>query len=181
MLSEIEPTRPPTADEYFEYYGTYVRLVPAGDLLGAAESQIGELREFFRTVSEQDASRLHPPYTWTIKQVVGHLIDAERIFGNRLHRFSSGDLQPLPGMDQNPYVANHDYTSPALQSLVEELLCCRQANLLLLRRIKSRAWDNRGVASDHPVTVRALAYILVGHIQHHMQIVRKRLGSSQAE
>ncbi len=176
-MPQIVATRAPEPDEYSEFYSTYIQLVPKGDLLELAHSQIGKLRDFFEGVSEQDASRLHAPYSWTIKQVVGHLIDAERIFGNRLHRFASGDLQALPGMDQNPYIENQDYETPSLQVLVDELLFCRQANLLLMRRLKRQAWDNRGVASDHPVTVRALAYILVGHINYHLQIVRKRLAN----
>lgn len=80
-------------------------------------------------------------------------------------------------MDQDPYIANNDYVKPSLSALLDELIHLRKANVLLLRRVKPEAWDNRGVASDHPVTVRALAYILVGHINHHLKIVRKRLGN----
>lgn len=175
MTPSHDPHRRPARTEYFEYYDTYIRKVPDGDLLELARAQIGELRDFFGGVTEQQAMTLHAPYTWTVKQVLGHLIDCERIFGNRMHRFGFGDLQPLAGMNQDEYVANNDYVTPALGSLVEELLCCRQANLLLMQRIRPGAWDNQGVASDHPITVRALAWILVGHILHHMEIVRKRL------
>ncbi len=175
MSTKTDAARPPATDEYFNYYKTYIQLVPDGDLLKLAEQQIGELSSFFQNVSESDSMTIHAPYLWSIKQVVGHLIDAERIFANRLHRFASGDLQALPGMNQDPYITNNDYETPSLKSLVDELLFCRQANLLLLRRIKPQSWDNVGVASDHPITVRALAYIMVGHIIHHMQIVRRRL------
>jgi hypothetical protein len=174
-LAEAFASRRPGRDEYFEYYDTYVRLVRDGECLALFESQVEELRTFFARVSDAEASVLHPPYTWTIKQVVGHLIDAERIFADRLHRFASGDPQPQPGMDQDPYVANQDYVSPRLGDLVDELLFCRRANQLLVRRLKPAAWDNRGVASGHSITVRALVWILVGHIIHHMEIVRKRL------
>jgi uncharacterized damage-inducible protein DinB len=129
-------------------------------------------------VTEQQSCVLHAPYTWTIKQVVGHLIDVERIFAERLHHISSNDLQPINGMNQDEYVANADYQSPTLASLVDELLFCRQANLLLVRRIKPSAWDNRGMASGHPVTARALVWMLVGHIMHHMKIVERRLTAS---
>jgi hypothetical protein len=80
-------------------------------------------------------------------------------------------------MDQEPYVASCNYESPSLPALVDELCFCRQANVLMLRRLKPEAWNNRGVASGHPVTVRALACMLVGHINYHLQIVRKRLQS----
>jgi uncharacterized damage-inducible protein DinB len=167
--------RRPGNDEYFEYYDTYIRLVPDGKCFDLLESQIEELRTYFAKVSEADASVLHPPYTWTIKQVVGHMIDAERIFADRLHRFASGEKQPQPGMDQDPYVAAHDYETPTLKSLVDELLHCRRANLLLVHRIRPVAWDVRGIASGHSVSVRALVWILVGHIMHHMTIIGKRL------
>ncbi len=178
MSHQPDNTRRPQADEYFEYYQNYISCVPAGDFFSLLEGQIGELRSVLGKVGEQEAMQLHPPYTWTLKQVVGHLIDAERIFAERLHRFASGDLQPIPGMDQDPYIVNNDYVKPSLPALLDELIYLRQANMLLLRRIKPEAWDNRGVASDHPITVRALAYILVGHINHHIKIVRKRLGHS---
>ncbi|MDP1562635.1 MAG: DinB family protein [Pirellulaceae bacterium] len=167
--------RTPAPDESFEYYHNYIRHVPPGDILDLAKQQIDELRSVFDTVSVSESMKLHAPYTWTLKQVVGHLIDAERIFADRLHRFAAADLQPIPGMDQNDYVNNFDYDSPSLANLVDELVFCRQSNVLLLRRLKPSAWDQRGVASGHSVSVRALAYILVGHIEYHMQIVRQRL------
>lgn len=150
--------------------------MPDGDYYSLLEGQITELRSVLGNVNELDAMKLHPPYTWTLKQVTGHLIDGERIFADRLHRFASGDFQQLPGMDQDPYIANHDYVNPTLTALLEELIHLRQANVLFLRRIKPEAWDHRGVASNHSVTDRALAFILVGHIYHHLKIVRKRLG-----
>lgn len=176
MSQQIKHTRRPEKDESFEHYHNYIKQVPAGDYYSLLEGQIAELRSVLGNVNENDAMKLHSPYTWTVKQVIGHLIDGERIFADRLHRFASGDFQQLPGMDQDPYVANHDYVSPTLTALLEELIHLRQANVLLLRRIKPEAWDHRGVASNHRVTVRALAYILVGHINHHLEILRKRLG-----
>lgn len=175
MSSQSTDSRPGT-DEYFEYYGKYVAQVPEGEILPMLEAQVPELRTFFSNVSESDAAILHNPYTWTIKQVVGHMIDTERIFAERLHHFASEDFQPIPGMDQDIYVAAYDYAKPTVQSLVDELLLCRQSTALLVRRLPPHAWDNRGIASDHPITVRALAWILVGHINHHMTIISKRLG-----
>ena len=165
----------PTADEAAEFYWTYIQLVPEGDVKTIAAGQVDEVQSLLSGLPETVALQVHPPYTWTIKQVVGHLIDAERIFANRLHRFACGDLQPLPGMEQDPYVANCDYVTPTLAALVAELTFCRQANSLLLERLTPAAWNQRGVASGHPVTVRALAYILVGHITYHLQILKKRL------
>ncbi|MBL8855385.1 MAG: DinB family protein [Planctomycetaceae bacterium] len=168
-------SRVPEPDESFEYYHNYIRHVPPGNIVELAQKQIEDLRILFRKVSDTEAIKLHAPYTWTLKQVVGHLIDAERIFADRLHRFAAADLQPNPGMDQNDYINSFDYETPSLAILVDELVLCRQANVLLLQRLKPKAWDHRGVASGHPVTVRALAYILVGHIEYHLRIVRQRL------
>jgi hypothetical protein len=170
------PCKPPGADEYFEYYANYISQVPEGNLVSIAEAQIAELRDFFREVSEAQSMVLHEPYTWTFKQVVGHLIDSDRVFADRMHRFASTDFQPLNDMDQDIYVENHDYVTPTIESLVEELLLCRQANVLLLRRLKPESWDNRGVASNHSVSVRALAYMQVGHITYHLKILKRRLG-----
>ncbi|MCU0710674.1 MAG: DinB family protein [Pirellula sp.] len=169
---------PPKPDEAFEFYSTYIRLVPSGDLIETATHQIAELTILSHTLNDSTASLIHAPYTWTIKQVIGHMIDTERIFAGRLHRFACGDLQPLPGMDQEPYVANCDYESPRLGILIEELCSLRQANICLMRRLKPEQWNYRGVASGHPVTVRALGYMLVGHVIYHMQIIKKRLQRS---
>jgi uncharacterized damage-inducible protein DinB len=165
----------PQPDEFAEFYKNYIKKIPDGKCAALLESQIDELREFFRNVSETQATTIHASYTWTIKQVIGHLIDGERVFSDRLLRFSSGEQQPQPGFDQDFYVTQQDYETPTLSALVEELLHCRQANLLLIRRLKPSAFDLRGVASGYECTVRALVWMLVGHIAHHMNIVRQRL------
>lgn len=165
----------PLPDEAFEFYATYIRLVPDGDLFESATGQIRELTNLLDIINDTIASHVHAPYAWTIKQVVGHMIDTERIFANRLHRFACGDLQPLPGMEQEPYVSNCDYESPRFDVLIDELCCLRRANIHLMRRLKPNQWNHRGVASGHPVTVRALAYMLVGHLTYHLQIIYKRI------
>lgn len=144
--------------------------------MAIAQAQVIEIRDFFQKVPESQSVILHAPYKWTTKQVVGHLIDADRVFADRMHKFAAADFQPLNGMEQEPYVENQDFNTPTLSALVEELLLCREANILLMRRMKSTAWDHRGIASEKPVTVRALAYIQVGHITYHLKILRKRLG-----
>jgi uncharacterized damage-inducible protein DinB len=168
-------TRRPSSDEYFEYYQTYIGKVPDGDIQQMASQQLQDMPRALANVSEQDAVTVQAPYTWTLKQVVGHIIDAERIFADRLHRIACGDTQPQPGMDQNAYVAASDYESPSLSDLVEEWRLCRGANLLLLKRLLPESWNNRGTASGYTVTVRALAWMLVGHVIHHMNIVEKRM------
>jgi len=164
----------PQSNEYFDYYGNYVRLVPDGDLFEIGKSQPGELRACLEFCTESQSEELHPPYTWTVKQVIGHLIDTERIFADRFHRFSCNDLQALPGFDQNEYVDNCNYQLPKLSDLLDEFESCRRANLLLMQRVRPNAWANVGTASGHPVTVRALAFMIVGHVIHHLQILQTR-------
>lgn len=168
-------TTRPTADEHDEYYSAYTGRVPEGRITDLMDSQIAEFRAVLDRVSESDAGVLHDPYTWTIKQVVGHMIDVERVFSYRALRWASGDHRPIIGMDQNPWVDNTDYETPSLASLVDELELCRRANICLFRRLKETAWDERGEADGNVMTVRAAAYCLVGHISHHLEIIATRV------
>jgi hypothetical protein len=128
-------------------------------------------------VSESNASVCHPPYTWTIKQVVGHLTDSERVFGYRALRFARGDATPLPGFDENAYAKAIRLDHIPLGDLVAELASLRQSHVRFFEHLSDEAWQRRGIANNDPVSVRALAYILVGHERHHSLIVRKRLSS----
>ncbi len=177
-MASIHPEllRRPDSSEYFHYYDTYVRLVPDGRCLELLHGQVDTLKAVFSSVSEKEAMLVHAPYQWTLKQVVGHLIDTERVFADRMHRFASGETQPQTGMDQDLYVTHHDYDAPLLQSLVDELILCRQANIMLIGRLQPVAWDRQGQASAHKVSVRALTWMMVGHVIHHLNIVQKRLG-----
>ena len=167
-------TRPSTT-EYAEYYGLYIDRVPNGDILELLENQIAEFTDVLSAVSEEQAGALHAPYTWTIKQVVGHLIDVEKVFGYRLHRFACNDLRPILGMEQNDFVNSLDYEAPLLSDMVVELKCSRRSNRYFLKRIPETAWSRMGTADGNVISVRASAYILVGHVIHHLEIIRKRL------
>lgn len=175
-IPPTDPLRRPGSEEFVPYYAGYVGLVPDGDCIEFMESQIAGLQEIACRLAEADSLTVHPPYRWSIKQVVGHMIDAERIFADRIHRFSAGDQQAQPGMDPDPYVAAQDFCTPPLADLVAELVLCRRANLMLVRRIAADAWNRQGVASGNRFTVRALVWILGGHVEHHLRIIRQRLG-----
>ena len=167
--------RPPTDGEYAEYFGLYIGRVPDGDIVQFLELQTGQFQEVLGSIDEQTASVLHAPYTWTIKQVVGHLIDVERVFGYRALRFASGDERPILGMEQDSWVAHTDYVTPTLAALTEELGYSRRANHCFFKRIEAEAWDRKGTADGNEMTVRALAYCLVGHVTHHLEIIKSRL------
>jgi uncharacterized damage-inducible protein DinB len=126
------------------------------------------------SVADDEAITPYAPGKWTVKQVLGHIIDAERIFSYRALRIARDDNTPLPGFEQDDYVANADFNSLSLTELLQEYSAVRRATILLFRHLPADAWTRRGTASDNEVTVRALAYIIAGHDQHHYRILCER-------
>ena len=175
-MTSIDASTRPTSGEFAQYYNTYIELVE-GDLFEELESQIGRLEQLLQDADGQ-ADQIHAPYSWTIKQVIGHLLDVERIFAGRALRFAVGDTQELPGMEHNDYVAAADYATPSLKSLVDEFVALRRSDLLMLQRLPVAAWDRRGVADGNEFTVRAIGYIMAGHVTYHLRIIAERLQSS---
>jgi hypothetical protein len=165
----------PQPSEYSGFNAAYVALATDHDILAALGTQLDEALTLLSGLSEKVANTRHAPYTWSVKQVVGHITDAEREFGHRAFRFARNDPTPLPGFDENPYVANAPFEACPLSDLLSEFEWVRRANQAMLRRLPPEAWTRTGVANGSPVTVRALAYILVGHARHHLTILRKRL------
>lgn len=166
----------PEATEYAAFYGKYIDRVTETDIVAAMAAQLDEVIPFLRAVPQGQEEVLHPPYTWTVKQVVNHLIDCERVFGYRALRFARGDETPLPGFDENAYEREADSNRSSLADLVSEFEALRKSHVLMFRRFPPAAWTRKGTANNNPVTVRAAAYILVGHVRHHTAILRKRLG-----
>ncbi len=176
MSSSETLFHPPASDEYHEFYEKYINSFEAAEFLRLFESQEAALQEVLGDLEPGEDSRLHEPYTWTLKQVVGHLIDCERIFSMRMLRIAVGDETPIPGIDQNHYVANLDYESVSMTDLLDEFSHLRKSNILLAKRISPAALERRGIASDNPVSARANLYILVGHVAYHFAIIKQRLG-----
>ncbi len=167
----------PTASEYAAFYANYVALVTEHDVLDVLESQADEVDGLLRSIPESQATVLHAPYTWTIKQVVGHLIDGERVFAYRALRLARSDSTQLPGFDENHFATAGEFDRLTLTQLADEFAAVRRSTLLLLRHIPETAWTRGGVASGSHVTVRALAFIMAGHVRHHLKIVRRRVGA----
>lgn len=172
-MQNITTTRP-EATEYAPYYQRYTSLVPEGDVVSTLSSQLEATLSFLRGLSEEQASSRYAPDKWSIKEVVGHMLDTERIFGHRAFRFARNDQTPLPGYEQDDYVRAGNFDRRSLKELVEEFELVRRANLCLLRSLDEEAWLRRGLANDNEVSVRALAHILAGHETHHLQIIRDR-------
>jgi hypothetical protein len=165
----------PGSTEYAPYYGKYLALVPEDDILAALEAQLEETLAVLRPVPEAQGNVRHAPYTWSVKEVVGHLTDTERIMGYRALRFARGDATPLPGFDENPYVRAAEFDRALLRELVAEFEAVRRSHLWLFHGLPPAAWSRRGEADGKAVSVRALAYIIVGHGRHHTGILRQRL------
>ena len=168
----------PGPTEYAPYYEKYLALVPEDDILVALEGELGATLALLRSVPTAEADVRHPPYTWTIKEVVGHLTDCERVFGYRALRIARGDPTPLAGFDENAYARAADADRHPLAELAEEFEVVRRSHIWLFRHLAEECWTRTGVANETGVSVRALAYILVGHERHHTAIVRRRLSDS---
>ena len=164
----------PTSTEYASFYERYVALVPPGDVLVVLARQIEDTLVLLRNIPEDKEDFRYAPDKWSIKEVVGHVLDSERIFACRALRFGRNDPTPLPGFEQDDYVRHGGFGSCRLQELAEEFGMVRRANVSMFRHFPTAAWDRRGVANQAEVTVRALAYIIAGHERHHLEILRKR-------
>jgi hypothetical protein len=164
----------PAKDEYAPYYEKYTSLVPEGDVLATLEQQVAATLVLLRSLPEGQGSFRYAPEKWSIKELVGHIIDTERIFAYRALRIARGDTTPLPGFEQDGYITNGNFDGRQLSDLASEFETVRQSTLFLLKHLSDEAWVRRGVASENEVTVRALAHIIAGHELHHVEILRSR-------
>jgi hypothetical protein len=140
------------------------------------ERQIAEIRQRAAVVPAERETFRYAPGKWSIREIVGHLNDAERVFGYRAFCISRGERKPLPGFDEQRYVAEADSNRQPLAALVEEFAALRAAKLVLFRRLDPRAFKQIGTANDAPISVRALAFILAGHVRHHLGVLQLRYG-----
>lgn len=164
----------PEKTEYNEYYERYVSLVPETEIVSVLDRQQAELAEIFKEIDEEKSLHAYAEGKWTIKQMLGHLSDGERIFGYRALRISRADTTPIEGFEQDGYIENSNFNDTKLSELIEEFLYIRRANVLLFQNLTGEAWTRAGTASDSPVSVRALAYIMAGHVRHHIRILQER-------
>lgn len=164
----------PEAGEYAAYYEKYVSIVPGNDVASVLETQRVQTMQLFAGRSERDGNFRYAPDKWTVKEVLGHVNDAERIFTYRALRIARGDLTPLPGFEQDDYVRTGGFNERPLANLVEEFADIRSASLALFRSFGEDEWLRRGTASKNEVSVRALAFITAGHEMHHRRILEER-------
>jgi uncharacterized damage-inducible protein DinB len=172
---------PPQPSEYAPYYGRYISLVPGQDILATLPHQIRDTQSLLAGLREEDGNLRYAPGKWSIKQVLGHLIDSERVFCYRALRFARGDQTPLPGFEQDDYVRDGPFELCRLADLLEEFTDVRKATVDFFRTLDETAWSRQGTANDNQVTVRATAYIIAGHELHHRRLLKEKYLSSLQE
>ncbi len=165
----------PDRSEYAEYYKNYIARVPEGPVLDFLAKQLEDYRQLLAGVSDEAANAAPALGKWSIKQVLGHLCDAERVQAYRALRFARGDATELPGFEQDDYVREAHSNSRSLDDLLAEFESIRKATIALFGSLPDEAETRVGIANGNPVTVRALAYIAAGHTQHHFEALKAGL------
>lgn len=172
-LPDVRSARP-EPDEHVEYFVRYIAKVADGDVVARLNSQIGETLELLGSLSEAKGGHRYAPGKWSIREVIGHLADTERVFGYRAMTFARAGETPLPGFDENAFVANSRFDSRTLSSLAAEFETVRRATVALFDSLEPHEWLRRGVANNNPMSVRAAAWTIAGHELHHVDILRTR-------
>ncbi|MGH7741630.1 MAG: DinB family protein [Candidatus Eiseniibacteriota bacterium] len=166
----------PAAGEHIEYFSKYIQLVSGDDARPALARQAGETLRLLEGVSEAQGLHRYQSGKWSVKEVVGHITDTERVFAYRALRFGRGDETPLAGFDENQYVPQANSDLRTMHSLRAELSAVRAATLSLAESFDETALQRSGPANAHPVSVRALFWIIAGHELHHVALLRDRYG-----
>jgi uncharacterized damage-inducible protein DinB len=175
VTTAVLSNRPETG-EFDPYYANYIRRVPAGEVASLLESQIGETAAALRAVPAARATYRYAEGKWSIAEVVGHMIDVERIFNYRALRIARADETPIEGFDENAYVPAAESDGRALADLIAEFEAVRRATVALVRSFPPAAFTRVGTANGKPISVRALVYIIAGHERHHLGTLRERYG-----
>jgi len=164
----------PTTNEYAAFYEGYIRLVPEGNIIERLELQANIVQNFLSSLTEEQANYRYAAGKWSVKEVIGHLLDNERIMSSRLLRIARGDQANHPGYDQDVLMQTHPFNAYTLADLSEEYAVTRRSTILMLRRLTPEAWLCKGIVSDNPASARSIAVIMVGHELHHLSVLRDR-------
>lgn len=164
---------PPQADEFSPFYATYINTV-SENALGELEHQTTSFPEFLKLIPDDKAYYSYAEGKWTVKEVIGHVIDTERIMAYRALRIARNDQTPLASFDENDYVISANFNDRSLESLSNEFAALRRSNIYLFKHFSEVEFGRMGMASGNPVSVRALLYITVGHLNHHRKVIEER-------
>ena len=166
----------PLESEYAPFYRGYVAHVGEEEILPVLRSQLDHLDVLLGQVMPERETYAYAEGKWSIRELTGHLIDAERVFGYRAFCIARGESRNLPGFDEKEYLLRAPYNQIDLEDLLSELRLARLSNIAMLRNLDEQAWMRVGTANDAQVSVRALAFIMAGHVRHHMGVLRERYG-----
>ena len=169
-----QPPGIPDTSEYAPYYGRYVGLVTGSDIVDSLAHQAVSTEAYLKALPPSKSDFRYAPGKWTIKEVVAHVIDSERVFAYRALSFARGDAAHLPGYEQEDWMKALSLEDVALESLIDEYKDVRGATVHLFGHLSPEAWKRRGTANENPVSVRALAYIIAGHELHHLKVLREK-------
>lgn len=164
----------PSLEECNEFYHGYLSQVPEGDILELLEGQRSRMKEMFIGISEGKSEYRYAPEKWSIKEMIGHLADAERVLGYRVLRFVRNDATPIPGFEQDDYVASGRFGARDFSDIAEEFDLLRRGNLVLFSSFTDEDFGKVGTASGFPFSVRSLVHIIAGHCTHHRKVLSER-------
>ncbi len=164
----------PEKNEFASYYGNYISLVEGGDVIPVLDAQAADVRSVFSALPEEKGTYRYADGKWTIKELLSHIIDGERIFAYRVLRISRGDETPIEGFEQDDYIETANANDRLFADLIAEFDLQRRSNLLMLKGVSDEGSRRMGTASDNPISTRAIAYIMAGHVQHHLAILKER-------
>jgi len=171
----MDKITPPAAGEFAEFYAGYIQRAQArGDVFATLSQQLEDLNAELGSLTDEQALFRDAPGEWSIKEVLGHLNDGERVFSYRLLRISRNDATPLPGFEQNDFVREAGFDAHPFKDILQEFEHLRRTNLLAIRNLTDEALVRLGTASGYPVSTRALIYIMVGHVDHHLESLREK-------
>jgi hypothetical protein len=169
-----KPIGRPEPTEYADFYAGYVGKVSATDVVGFLEQQLQDITQLIGSIDETQGNFRYEAGKWSIKEVIGHVIDTERVFAYRALVFSRNDRTELPGFDQDSWVQHANYPALEIRDIATEFASVRQATILLFKHMEASAWLRQGMANRNPMTARAAAFIIGGHAQHHLDILKSR-------
>ncbi len=166
----------PSEKDYAPYYKSYIEKIKGDNILGILQEQLTTISDFFKSVSEEKANYAYAENKWSVKEVLGHIVDTERVFAHRAFCFARGEKQSLPGFEQDDYVKEGRFNKRELKGLVNEFALVRKANLVLFNSFSEDDLNKRGIANKNEVTVRAILFITAGHAMHHITVLKEKYG-----
>jgi len=164
----------PSPEEHIPYLKLYIDLVPDNDIIEELEKQVDPFSKLITGISEEKSQYRYAPEKWSIKELTVHILDTERIMAYRALCISRNEKKSLPGSDQDEYAREIDYSKITMKGLLEEFIVLRKSNILMLKNFTEEMCLRKGLANQNPITVRALAYVIYGHAQHHLNILKEK-------